>query len=71
MTTQELLVTIEHLKEKVNHYHGISEKLQLENAEQKDLIRNLENKIKIKSTWSTIWAALVALLTALLALRLF
>ena len=69
--TNGLLITIENLKEKVEHYHGIIEKLQLENAEQKDLIQSLENKIRIKSLWSKIWAALVALLTALLALKIY
>jgi hypothetical protein len=71
MTLEEAVITINGLKEKVDNYYGYIQTLQRENAEEKDLILNLENKLRIKRIWAEIWAWVSALLAALLAIKCF
>ena len=71
MKIEEAVVTINGLKEKVDNYYGYIQTLQRENAEEKDLILNLENKLRIKRLWAEIWAWVAALLAALLAIKCF
>ena len=71
MNINEAEITINGLREKVENYYNYIQILQRENAEQKDLLASVENKLRIKRLWTELWAWVAALLAALLAIKCF
>lgn len=65
---EDKLAEASDLKGVTANYYAEIQRLQAENAFEKDLIASLDRKLKIKSIWSKIWGVLALLLSLLLTI---
>ena len=57
------------VRDLILNYHHRIEALQAEVAERKDIISNLENRLKVKMLWRMVWGLVLSLLLALSAVK--